>query len=35
MSKLEHLKMIEKLENDDHYYIAEEIAHIQDNDEYI
>tara|TARA_R110002020_G_scaffold338693_1_gene553994 strand:- start:1858 stop:2247 length:390 start_codon:yes stop_codon:yes gene_type:complete len=35
MSKLEHLKMIEKLENDDDYYIAEEIAHIQDNDEYI
>lgn len=35
MSKLEHLKMIEKLENDDHYYMAEEIAHIQDNDEYI
>lgn len=27
--------MIEKLENDDDYYIAEEIAHIQDNDEYI
>ena len=35
MSKLGHLKMIEKLENDDDYYIAEEIAHIQDNDEYI
>ena len=35
MSKLQHLKMIERLKADEHYSIAEEIAYNQDNDDYI
>jgi len=35
MSKLEHLKMIERLKADEHYSIAEEIAYDQDNDDYV
>ena len=35
MSKLEYLKMIKKIENDNHYQIAEQIFNNQDNDDYV
>ena len=35
MSKLEYLKMIKKIENDNHYKIAQEIFDNQDNDSYV
>ena len=35
MSKLEYLKMIKKIENDNHYKIAQEIFDNQDNDDYV
>ena len=35
MSKLEYLKMIKKIENDNHYQIAEQIFNNQANDDYV
>ena len=35
MSKLEYLKMIKKIENDNYYQIAEQIFNNQDNDDYV
>ena len=35
MSKLEYLKMTKKIENDNHYQIAEQIFNNQDNDDYV
>ena len=35
MSKLEYLKMIKKIENDNHYQIAEQIFNNQNNDDYV
>ena len=35
MSKLEYLKMIKKIENDNHYQIAEQIFNNQDNYDYV